>query len=105
MLLQVIVIGNGLSGSSLTAALAKVKAVSMDITVITPFDFTEVPLRMTLAVAAGATVHDKAIYPLVKENGVNYVIGKVSKLVEGLIELEGGDSIPFDIAIVATGMK
>lgn len=101
---KVVVIGYGFAGSKFTAQALK-KYSDWDITVITPFDYQEVSLRMTEAVAAGPTVHDKAVYPLLREPGVTYVIDVVESLEDGRLRTVSGQEITFDAAVIAVGQK
>mmetsp|Transcript_20996 Transcript_20996/g.19133 ORF Transcript_20996/g.19133 Transcript_20996/m.19133 type:complete len:384 (+) Transcript_20996:51-1202(+) len=100
---KVIIIGNGLAGSRLAAKLAK--NTNLDIIVITPFDFIEIPLRMTKLIATGLNDYNKNIYPLIQEDNVEYKIDVVTNLSSSSVTLKSGSIINYDIAIIATGMN
>lgn len=98
---RVLIIGNGAAGSQLAAKLAKEK--SYHVIVATPFDYQEVSLCMTKAIAAGPEEHAKVIYPLLREEGVEYVLDRVTDLSSSSATTAGGAAILFDVAVVATG--
>ena len=98
---QVLVIGYGGGGSQVTAALAKDR--NCKVTVITPFNYQEVMLRMTKVLPAGPTEHEKALYPLVREEGVDYIIDSCTQLTDTSATVSNGSVVNFDICVVATG--
>eukprot|EP01034_Spumella_vulgaris_P031146 gene31146-38489_t len=100
---RVLVIGYGAAGSQLTAQLAKNKKYA--ITVVTPFDYQEVSLFMTKAVAMGAAEHSKIIFPLLREDRVDYVIDSCVSLTNTTATLASGNKIEFDVCVLATGQK
>jgi NADH dehydrogenase FAD-containing subunit len=92
-----------MAGSHLAPLLAK--NTKLQVTVITPFDFLEPCLLMTEIVASGPEEHAKHLYPLLREDNVDYVIGKVAQLTDSSVTLASGQVISFDMAVVATGCK
>lgn len=100
---RVVVIGYGAAGSQFAAKAAKNKA--WEVTVVTPFEYQEVSLRMTSVVAIGPEAHEKAIYPLLREDGVNYVFDTVESIEDGSLRTTGGTEILFDAAVVAVGQR
>lgn len=100
---RVLIIGYGPAGSQLTAQLVKLK--KFDITVITPFDFQEVSLRMTGAVVSPQATHESAIYDLVREPGVNYVIGRCTRLTNEAATVNDNQAVEFDVCVVCCGQN
>lgn len=100
---KVVVIGCGPAGSQFVAKAAKDK--NLEVTVITPFDYHEISLRMTMVVAEGAEEHAKALYPLLREDGVNYIIDTVQSISQGSLITRSGQAISFDAAVIAVGQN
>ena len=98
---RLVVVGYGVAGSQIACQLA-VKG-KYSITVLNPYDYMEVPLSMTMVMAAGPEAHDKCIYPLMRETGVEYVIGICASITDGTVTTTTGQSIPFDVCVLATG--
>jgi NADH dehydrogenase FAD-containing subunit len=74
--------------------------------VVTPFDYQEVSLSMTMAIASGPSDHAKAVFPLVREDGVSYITGAtVTDISDGSATLSSGETVAFDVAVLATGQK
>lgn len=110
---RVLIIGNGVAGSQTAAILAKNPKLA--VIVLTPFDFMEVSLNMTLVVASAPTgdkdklFEQKALHELVREDGVEYTIGKCTNLSNNKATYEKADGskgeIDFDVCVVTTGLK
>ncbi|RYH05418.1 hypothetical protein EON65_44735 [archaeon] len=100
---KVLVIGNGAAGSKVAAYAAKNK--HYDVTVVTPFEYMEISLCMTKVIATGAEEHNKAIYDLLREPKVTYIIDTVTSLTDGLAILSSGTNVPFDVCVVASGQN
>lgn len=100
---RVLVIGNGVAGSQFAAFAAKNKNYS--VTVLTPFDYQEISLCMTKAVAVGGEEHTKCIYPLNREEGVEYVLDSCAALMNNSARTTSGRVIDFDVCIIATGQR
>jgi NADH dehydrogenase FAD-containing subunit len=100
---KIVVVGYGGGGSKLVAALAKKK--KYDITVITPFDYMEVSLLMTKVIATDGEEHQKALFPLLKEDGVTYVKDACASVEANSVTTQSGRSIPFDVCVVAVGQN
>ena len=64
-----------------------------------------VPLGITYAVANGSDAHKKYVYDLIKEDGVKYIIATCTKLTNDSVTLSTGETISFDVAVVATGVS
>jgi pyruvate/2-oxoglutarate dehydrogenase complex dihydrolipoamide dehydrogenase (E3) component len=75
------------------------------VTVVTPFDYMEVSLSVTMAIASGANDHAKIIFPTVREDGVDYIKGTVTELSESSATLSNGQTVSFDVCILATGQR
>jgi apoptosis-inducing factor 2 len=102
---RAVVLGNGASGSKVAARLAKLRPSDLDITVVSPFDYIEISLCMTKVLAAGPEEHGKALYGLVREPGVRYVLDAAAALEDGQVRLLSGDALPYDVCIIATGQS
>lgn len=100
---RVLVIGNGVAGSQFAAFAAKNK--NYAVTVLTPFDYQEISLCMTKAIAVGSEEHTKCIYPLVKEEGVEYVLESCASLSNTSATTTSGRVIDFDVCVIATGQR
>lgn len=100
---SILVVGNGWAGSQITAELAKTG--KYEVTVLTPFDFQESIVQMTRIVASGPQDHEKAIFDLVREDGVEYIFGYCTALSANSATVSTGKTIPFDVCIVATGQR
>lgn len=98
---KIIVIGYGGGGSKLVGNLAKTKKYA--ITVITPFDYMEVSVLMTKVIAVGKEEHEKALFPLLQEEGVEYVIDIVTGVTNNTVTTKSGKTLPFDACVVAVG--
>lgn len=91
------------SGGVLAANLAK--RTDLSVTVVTPFNFIEVPFGMTSVVAIGSEEHKKFVYDMVYEDNVKYIFATCQTLSNHEAVLSNGDSVAFDFCIVATGVK
>jgi NADH dehydrogenase FAD-containing subunit len=100
---RVVIIGNGAAGSQLAAKLAKSK--QCNVTVITPFNYSEISVNMTKSIAVGADEYMKSVFPLLKEDKVEYVIDKCVSLTSSSVVLDSERTIEFDVCIVATGQN
>eukprot|EP01031_Cornospumella_fuschlensis_P044502 gene44502-54428_t len=100
---KVLVIGNGAAGSKVAAYAAK--NALYDVTVVTPFEYMEISLCMTKVIAAGPEEHNKAIYDLLREPNVTYIIDTVASLTNNVAVLTSGTNVPFDVCVVATGQN
>jgi len=98
---RIVVVGYGGGGSKLVAELAKKQIYK--ITVITPFDYMEVSLLMTKVLAVGREEHEKAIFPLVREDGVEYIIDVCVSVSNNAMTTKTGRVVPFDVCVVAVG--
>jgi NADH dehydrogenase FAD-containing subunit len=103
---RILVIGYGAFGSQLVAALVKKNRRNIyKITVVTPFEYMEVSVKMTKVVAAGPEEHKKALFPLLRENGVEYIIDRCVSLTETEATTESGLVIPFDLCVIGVGQR
>lgn len=100
---NILVIGCGAAGSQFAAAAAKVKGYK--VTVLTPFDYMEVSLNMTKVLGAGPEEHTKCLFPVLHEDGVEYVTGRCVSVTNDHAALEDGRTLPFDACVVAVGQK
>ncbi len=100
---RILVIGNGGAGSQFTAKVAQ--NVNYSVTVITPFDYMEISLSMTKAIAAGPAEHAKAVFPLMREDNVEYVIDPCVGISGKVATTATGRTIAFDVCVIATGQK
>lgn len=100
---RVLIVGNGAAGSQLAAQLAKNKKYA--VTVITPFEYSEVSLCMTKVIAMGTEEHSKIIFPLLREERVDYAIDSIASLTNNIATLASGNTIEFDVCVLATGQK
>lgn len=98
---RLLVVGYGIAGSQLACQMAAKGKYA--ITVLNPYDYMEVPLSMTMVMAAGPEAHDKCIYPLMREAGIDYVIGVIASITDGTATTQTGQTIPFDVCVLATG--
>jgi NADH dehydrogenase FAD-containing subunit len=101
---KVLVIGYGGAGSKLTAELAK-KSNLYAVTVLTPFDYMEVSLQMTKVIATGTEEHSKVLFPLLREDGVEYVIDYCASIDATQAVTASGETIPFDVCVIAVGQR
>lgn len=103
---HVVIIGNGAAGSQTAAALkvsfAKNKK-AHKITVLSAADYCEVSVLMTQVVATGTENHKKALFPPIREDGINYVVDSCKSVASDHLITAKGDKIVFDVCIVATG--
>lgn len=107
---NVLVIGNGIGGSQFTARLRGEllklkKEKDISITVLTPLQYSEISLQMTMIVAAGPKAHEGAIFPPFNEDGVEYVYDGCQELREASVLTTSGKIIPFDVAVCASGLN
>eukprot|EP01041_Mallomonas_annulata_P011310 gene11310-23664_t len=105
---RVLIVGNGIGGSKVTAVLAAMvrkNKKDVSITVLTPLNYNEVSLSMTNVVATGASEHNAIIHPLVKEDDVTYVIGSCKQLNERSVVTSDETTIEFDACVIATGLN
>ncbi len=100
---RVLIVGNGAAGSQLAAKLVKNK--TYHVIVLTPLDYQEVSLCMTKAIAVGPEEHAKIIYPLLREENVEYVMDQCTSINDNTASVASGAPIPFDICIIATGQN
>jgi NADH dehydrogenase FAD-containing subunit len=105
---RVVVIGNGPAGSQFTASFKKIaKNSNSKIIVISAQKYTEIALGMTsvVAIGAGPAGHDKFLYPAFEEPEVEYIYGTAASLTKDSVTLSDGRIVPFNAAVVATGIK
>ena len=101
---RILVIGYGGAGSQFAANAAKNPHYA--VTVITPFEYMEVSLPMTKVLASsGPEEHNKAIFPLLREPNVEYVIDQVTSLEDNQAVTKSGQTIPYDACVVAVGQR
>jgi NADH dehydrogenase FAD-containing subunit len=98
---RLLVVGYGVAGSQIACQMSAKGKYS--VTVLSPYDYMEVPLSMTMVMAAGPEAHDKCIYPLMREAGVDYIIGICASITDGSVTTNTGQTIPFDVCVLATG--
>lgn len=99
----VLVIGNGATGSQLVAKLAKLN--KYQIIVLTPFEYMEIPFRLTKVIASDPDYveHNKSLYDLVREDNTEYVIDYATALTNDSCVTSTGKVIQFDVCVIATG--
>ncbi len=106
---SVLIIGNGAAGSQLSTRLANLirltERQNIDIIVLTCLEFSEISLNMTKVLAVGPSEHSNYIYPLFREPGIRYVIGRCSELTQNEAITTTGDRIPYDVCVIATGVS
>eukprot|EP01041_Mallomonas_annulata_P001491 gene1491-2872_t len=107
---RVVIVGYGIAGTQVTALLSAIitkehKEKDVEITVLTPIDYNEVSLPMTNVLATGPIEHNKVIFPLLREDHVNYVIGSCAQLNERSIVTSKGITLEFDACVLATGLN
>lgn len=105
---RVVVIGNGAAGSKFTAllaALAKKNKKDYSITVLSPENYSEISLQMTSVLATGSEEHNKALFPLVQEDGVEYILEGCKDLNGDNLITTSGRAISFDVCVVASGLN
>lgn len=100
---NVVIVGNGVAGSQLAAALSKID--KYNVSVITPFPYQEASVSMTSVVATGPQHHEHALFPLVKEDNVTYVIGTCTELRSGAAIVSNNQEVPFDVCVVCVGQR
>ncbi len=100
---RIVVIGNGAAGSQFIAKIAKCR--DFNITVVTPFSYSEISVNMTKVIAVGPTEHIKSIFPLLKEDNVEYIIDHCVSLSSTEVTMATGRVLPFDVCVVATGQN
>lgn len=100
---KIVVIGNGAAGSQITAKMAKLKQFA--ITVITPFNYSEISVSMTKVFAVGPDEHVRSIYPLLKEDSVEYIVDECISVSNDSVSLKSGRVVPFDCCVIATGQN
>lgn len=98
---KILIIGCGGGGSQFAARAAK--NLNYSVTVITPFEYMEISLSMTKVLASGAEEHNKALFPLLREEHVGYIIDQVVSLEDGQAVTKGGQTVGFDVCVVAVG--
>ena len=100
---KAVIIGYGVAGSRIAAALAKSQ--KYNVTVVTPLNYQEVPLQMTKVVATGAEVYKSAAFDIIKEDGVEYKFATCKSINGKTVTLSDDSTISFDVCIVATGIN
>jgi apoptosis-inducing factor 2 len=101
---NIVVVGNGFAGSQSAVALRNgMGKRGHKITIISPFDYCEVPMNMGQVLAAGAAEHEKVLFPAMKENGIEYVQDSAKELTPDKVITSNGTEVPFDVCIIATG--
>jgi NADH dehydrogenase FAD-containing subunit len=97
---RLLIIGYGVAGSQITAHLAKNN--NCNITVVTPFDYMEISLSLTKVTGAKyeEDFHKDALFPLLEEPNVNYIIASCKSLSGNLAVLSNNDEINFDACII-----
>jgi NADH dehydrogenase FAD-containing subunit len=100
---KVVVVGCGGAGSNIAAKLAKTK--KYEVTVITPFDYMEISLGMTMVIATGPEEHKKFLHPLLREEGADYVNDIVTGITNDSVTLASGQTLPFDACVIGVGQR
>lgn len=100
---RLLIIGNGAAGSQLTAKIAKLTYFKL--TVLTPFSYSEVSVNMTKAIAVGSNEYMKCVFPLLREDNVEYIIDECVTLTSTKAILRSTREVMFDVCVIATGQK
>jgi len=105
---KVVIIGGGLS-SKHAAEVLKKKDKTVDVTIIQPNKFVEWPLAMTVCLVK-PELHDKALGTDCNQFQVpgvtyKYAIAESVDTKAQNVKLVGGETVPYDALIVATGFK
>lgn len=103
---RLVVVGCGIGGATFVELVlqSKQRSWAVDVTVIEPRDFFEVnwaSLRATVNPEVGkeATVLLKTLFG----DKINHVHGRVQTVHHDRVELTSGDTVPFDMLVLATG--
>lgn len=103
---NIVIIGNGFAGSQTAVRLRnEMGKRNHKITVISPFDYCEVPMNMGRVLATGTEEHEKALYPAIRETGIDYIQDNCKELTPTHVIAYDGTTVPFDVCIVATGQS
>jgi len=103
---NIVVIGNGFAGSQAAVKLRNgMGKRGHKITIVSPFDYCEVPMNMGKVLACGKEDHEKALFPAMKETGIEYVIDSAKELTPSEVTTSNGTKVPFDLCIIATGQS
>ena len=100
---KLLVVGYGVAGSQTACAMAKKGGYS--IVVLTPIDYMEVPLSMTMVMAMGPEAHDKVLFPLLRDPGIEFIIGTARTINDNSVTTSAGQVITFDVCVLATGQN
>jgi len=105
---NLVVIGNGVAGTRVAAQIAARKESDFSTTVIAPLEYHEIPFGMTNLIGEGVPTEAKRnpwTSPLVQEEGVTYIKATATALTNNQVTLSTGQSLPFDVCVVASGSK
>jgi pyruvate/2-oxoglutarate dehydrogenase complex dihydrolipoamide dehydrogenase (E3) component len=100
---KIVIIGYGIAGSYVTGFFSKIP--NCKVTVVSPLDYQEVPLRMSKVLSVGGKEHSSAIYDLIKEEGVDYARGTCVSVKNSLVMVSNGTSLEFDACVVCVGQN
>ena len=100
---NLLVVGYGAAGSRFVAAMAAKGKYS--VTVLQPYDYMEIPLSLTMVLAAGSEAHDKVLFPILQEPHVNYVQGTAVSITDSAVTTNTGQTLAFDVCVLATGQN
>ena len=98
---KLLVIGYGVAGSQTACSMNKLGRYS--VTVLTPFDYMEVTLGMTNVMAIGPVAHDKILFPLLRDPGIEFVFGTAKTIDDKSVTTSTGQVLTFDVCVLATG--
>ncbi|KAF9518261.1 hypothetical protein BS47DRAFT_330588 [Hydnum rufescens UP504] len=103
---KIVVIGGGSGASLVHNLLSSIDASKHTLTLISPHPysvFMVATARMT--VTSEGSLEDSALLPYdgLTKRGVKFVQGRVSRVFDGVVNLESGDNVKYDYLVVATG--
>ena len=100
---KLLVVGYGAAGSQTACAMAKTGKYT--VVVLTPFEYMEVSLSMTMVMAVGPDAHEQVLFPLLRDPGIEFIIGTCKTIDDKSVTTSTGQVITFDVCVLATGQN
>ena len=102
---SVVVIGGGIAGAAAIKELNKRAKGSIDITLVEPKEYSELPFGVPRSVAAPEQISRPIRRNLADWLGVKQIRSRATELTDSSVTLENGETLTFDTAILATGSQ
>ena len=103
---EIVVIGGGSGAGFINEILKRSDASNYSVTLVSPHPYNVfMPATARMTVTSQEALEDSALisYDGLIARGVKFLLGRVSRVIDGAVDLEYGQSVKYDFLVVATG--